>query len=104
MIEKEISKRMKEGVMIDAHPRISIMLAFKVLDKEGYNPRTDRIDYCTDYQDQFTRVKYLKTSREIDEETGKEYLSRHYVMSMPDKYVPAKETPQGVVRSMEDIK
>ena len=103
MVEDKISKRMKEGVMIDAEPEISVMIAFKILHREGYNPRTDRIEYSTDYQDQFTRVKYLKTSREIDEETGKEYLSRHYVMSMPDKYVPAKETPQGVIRSMEDI-
>ena len=103
MYEESVSKRMKEGVMIDAHPRISTMLAFKVLDKEGYNPRTDRIDYCTEYQDQFTRVKYLKTSREIDEQTGKEYLCRHYAMRIPDKYVPVKEAPQGVICSEEDI-
>ncbi len=103
MYEECISKRMKEGVEIDAEPEISIMLAFKVLHKEGYNPRTDRIDYCTEYQDQFTRVKYLKTSREIDEETGKPYLCRHYMMRMPDKYVPVSETPQGVIRSEEDI-
>ena len=103
MYEECISKRMKEGVEIDAEPEISIMLAFKVLHKEGYNPRTDKIKYKDQYKDQITRVKYLKTSPQIDKKTGKEYMCRYYLMTIPDQYVPASETPQGVIRSEEDI-
>lgn len=103
MCDKEISERMKEGVEIDASFPENTLIAYKLLVREGYNEKTDCILFSTQHENQLTTVKYLKTITPINETTGEKYTSRYYAIILPDRYIPAKETPKGVIRSAEDI-
>jgi len=105
MKEKNISKRMQEqeGIKIDARFPWNMVLAYYALWKEGYSVRRDYLHVSSQSNNQLTTVKYLKTVPWKDEKKGKSYKTRHFEITMPDRYVPAKEFPKGVIRSKEDI-
>ena len=101
---KRISERIKMGIKIDAPFPQNMVLAEKVMRAEcGYSAGEDCLHVDTQCLDQITRVRYLKTLRVVDEKTGKEYKSRYFEILMPDRYVPARETTEGVIRSEKDI-
>ena len=98
-----ISERIKKGVEIDAPFPQNMALAYAVLKKEGYSIEMDCLQVRTQCLDQLTRVRYLKTLSVVDEKTGERYRSRYFEITMPDRYVPAGEAPEGAIRSEEDI-
>ncbi len=105
MYDKKISERIRKGVKIDAPFPKCMVLATEVMKKEcGYSPEIDYVDCRKQCNDQITTVRYITTIPLEDEKTGKWYASKRFEILYPDRYIPAKETPQGVIRSMEDIK
>ncbi len=103
MCDEKISEQIKEGVEIDAAFPQNTQLAYEVLKKAGYDEKTDCIYFETQHKNQLTTVRYLKTITPIDEKTGEKYVSRHFAIILPDRYVPASKTPQGAIRSEKDI-
>ena len=97
MKEEHMSERMEKGVGIDAKFPWNMLLAYLVLLKEGYSVTRDYLHVSSQSNNQLTTVKYLKTV------PWEENQTRHFEVRMPDKYVPAKNAPEGVIRSIEDI-
>ena len=70
-----VSKILKEGVVIDARFPLNMELAYEVLIREGYNKKKDFLYITTQYEHQYTELKYNKTATYIDEKTQqKEYV------------------------------
>ena len=97
MKEKNFSERIEKGVKIDARFPWNMVLAYFLLLKEGYSVTRDYLHVSSQSNNQLTTVKYLKTV------PWEENQTRHFEVRMPDKYVPAKNAPEGVIRSIEDI-
>ena len=97
---------LEEGVLIDAEFPRNMDLAHKVLERVGYCEKHDFIHFSTNYKNQFTELKYLKTTPYIDQKTKESYDSRHFVLTVPDRYIPTsleKETLALVIRTEQDI-
>lgn len=104
MYDKKIPERIRKGVKIDAPFPECMVLAKEVMQKEcGYSPEIDYVDCRKQCNDQITTVRYITTIPLEDEKTGKCYNSKRFEILYPDRYVIAKETPKGVIRSKEDI-
>ena len=102
----EISDKLREGVKIDAPFPRNMHLAHKVLEKEGYNEKHDFIHIINQYENQFTKVRYIKTVLFINPDTKEKHISRYFQIAVPDRYIPTKnfeKIPEGVVKSEEDI-
>ena len=105
--DNKIAKRVLEGVLIDAEFPRNMELAHKVLEKIGYCEKHDFIHFNTNYNNQFTELKYLKTTPFVDPKTNERYESKHFVLTVPDRYIPTsleKETLALVIRTEQDIK
>lgn len=103
-VDTRISERIRKGVKIDAPFPQNMVLAELVMQKEcGYSAGKDSINVKTQSVDQVTTVRYVITLNVKDEKTGKSYKSKRFEITMPDRYVPAKEAPEGAIRSEEDI-
>ena len=103
MCDEKDSERIKRGVEIDAPFPQNMVLAYEVLQREGYDIQTDYLHVNNQFENQVTRVRYIKTVPLIDEKTGVRYQARHFELTMPDRYVPATEAPEGAIRSEKDI-
>ena len=100
-VDNNVSERLqKKGVKIDAPFPRNMELAYQLMKKEGYTEGLDFLHISNQYQNQFTKVKYVKTTQEPD---GRK--TRHFVLTVPDRYVPSAETDslQNVIKSEEDI-
>lgn len=98
MKEEKVSERMgEEGIRIDAKFPWNMVLAYMVLLKAGYSLTRDYLHVSSQSNNQWTTVRYLKTVPWEEKQT------RHFKIRMPDRYVPAKEAPEGVIRSIEDV-
>lgn len=103
--DKNISAKVKQGVKIDAPFPRNMELAYKVLEKEGFDQSRDFLHMVNQYQDQLTTVKWIKSTRYVDPTTKEEYVSKHFTIYAPDRYIPTKseKLPKEVIRSEEDI-
>lgn len=104
--DERITARLKKGVAIDAPFPRNLELVHKVLIKDGYEPQHDFLHIVNQYENQLTVLKYIKSTPFWDPETGEKYVSRHFNVSMPDRYIPTKKSgrlPKGLIRSEEDI-
>ena len=104
MYDERISERIRKGIEIDAPFPKNMVLAEKVIQKEcGYSAEIDYIDFKKQCVDQLTRVRYIHTKPLKDEKTGEWYNAKVFEVVSPDRYRPAKEAPEGAIRSEEDI-
>ena len=90
-VDNGVSKILKEGVVIDARFPLNMELAYEVLIREGYNKKKDFLYITTQYEHQYTELKYNKTATYIDEKTGEQCQGRYFSLQVPDRYVPSKK-------------
>lgn len=103
-VDNGVSKILKEGVVIDARFPLNMELAYEVLIREGYNKKKDFLYITTQYEHQYTELKYNKTATYIDEKTGEQCQGRYFSLQVPDRYVPSKRDVRAdVIRTEEDI-
>ena len=104
MYDERISERMRKGVIIDAEFPKNMVLAAEVMKKDcAYSEGIDYVDLKKQCVDQLTRVRYIHTKPLKDEKTGEWYNAKVFEVVSPDRYRPAKEAPEGAIRSEEDI-
>ena len=102
--DNSASKLLKEGVVIDASFPLNMELAYELLIREGYNKKKDFLYITTQYEHQYTGLKYNKTATYTDENTGEQCQGRYFSLQVPDRYVPSKrEVRKDVIRTEEDI-
>ena len=103
--DNRVTTLIKEGIKIDADFPSNMELPRLILDKEGYVPGRDYIHLVSQYCDQLTEIRYLKSTKEEDRETNLCFLAKHFTIVMPDRYVPLPkaELSEKVIRSVEDI-
>ena len=103
-VDNNVSRLLKEGVMIDARFPLNMELAYELLIREGYDKKRDFLRIETQYQDQYTRLKRNKDAKYTDEKTGEQCQGRRFSIEVPDRYVPSKkEVRKDVIRTEEDI-
>ena len=103
-IDNTVSKRLKEGVVIDARFPLNMELAYEVLIREGYDKKKDFLYITTQHEHQYTELKYNKTATYIDEKTGEQCQGRYFSLQVPDRYVPSKRDVRAdVIQTEEDI-
>lgn len=101
---KNISKKMREGILIDAPFPTNMLLADEILKREGFRPSIDYLNIQTQYEHQYTEIKYRKSIFEMDaEEKNTGNKLKCFMLIIPDRYIPKKEEQQGVIRNNEDI-
>lgn len=66
--DKNISKKIREGILIDAPFPKNMLLADEILKREGFRPSIDYLNIQTQYEHQYTEVKYRKSIFEMDAE------------------------------------
>lgn len=104
--DNRITEKMRIGVKIDAPFPRNMELAYKLLEVEGFDQSRDFLHLVNQYQDQVTTVKWIKSTKYIDPNTKEEYLSKHFTIYAPDRYIPTQKSetlPEELIRSEEDI-
>lgn len=104
-IDNSVPEVLREVVIIDAEFPLCTILADEVLIRGGFNKRRDRLYFSTEYEEQFTKLKFNKPVQRVDEKTGEKYISREFTLYIPDQYVPSSKecTHKNVIRTKEDI-
>ena len=105
-VEKSITKKIREGILIDAPFPTNMLLADEILKSEGFRPSIDYLTIQTQYEHQYTEVKYQKSIFEMDEEeknTGNKL--KCFMLIVPDRYIPKNEEQQGktIIKNVEDV-
>lgn len=104
--DNRITERLRKGVKIDAPFPLNMDLVHKVLNKDGYDQAHDFLHITNQYENQLTVLKYIKSTQFVDPKTNEQYISRHFSVSVPDRYIPTSKKgriPKDVIRSEEDI-
>lgn len=89
---KEVSKELREGVVIDLPIDQALQEAFSLLKANGYNQSVDVIHFKNNFQTHLTEVKYRKTTSEVV--NGEKREINHYSLSIPDRYIPVTKEAQ----------
>lgn len=106
-VEKSITKKIREGILIDAPFPTNMLLANVILSKEGFRENVDYLTVQTQVEHQYTEIKYLKSISELDENnqiTGE--MLKCFILIVPDRYIPKKEEQQNVktiIKNVDDI-
>lgn len=87
-VEESVSKEIREGILIDAPFPQNMLLADKILQKEGFRTK-DYINIQTQYEEQYSELRYIKSIAEVG--ANGQYTEdklKCFVLTVPDRYVP----------------
>ena len=98
--DNRITEKIRKGILIDAQFPRNMELAYEVLVKEAdFNQQRDFLHIVEQVDNQYTVVKYNKTTPYIDANTKVKCVSRHFTITVPDRYIPSKaENPPEEIR------
>lgn len=106
-VEKSISKKIREGILIDAPFPTNMLLTDEILKREGFRPSIDYLTIQTQYEHQYTEVKYRKSIFEMDaEEKNTGNKLKCFMLIIPDRYIPKKEEQQEgkkIIKNVDDV-
>lgn len=75
--------------------------------RQGFRPSIDYLNIQTQYEHQYTEVKYRKSIFEMDAEdknTGNKL--KCFMLIIPDRYIPKKEEQQEgkkIIKNVDDV-
>ena len=97
-MENNISEKLRKGILIDAPFPLNTVMTNTILAKEGFDPEKDYLTVQTQFDNQYSELKYLKSVFELDDsgkKTGEKL--RCFILTLPDRYVPKEGENHGMI-------